>query len=146
MSDKLKFNEALKRMLDRMVTDLIENTRHRLRESGVKTLEDVRHWSVRLAAFSPGVDAERAQAKRFLSEHLYHSESLRPQKADGEKIIHELFTYWIEHPAALPAGYQAQMATEGPARVVCDYIAGMTDNYILGLYRKLTGRAVGKQS
>ena len=146
VSDKLKFNEALKRMLDRMVTDLIENTRHRLRESGVKTLEDVRHWSVRLAAFSPGVDAERAQAKRFLSEHLYHSESLRPQKADGEKIIHELFTYWIEHPAALPAGYQAQMATEGPARVVCDYIAGMTDNYILGLYRKLTGRAVGKQS
>ena len=146
VSDKLKFNEALKRMLDRMVTDLIENTRHRLRESGVKTLEDVRRWSVRLAAFSPGVDAERAQAKRFLSEHLYHSESLRPQKADGEKIIHELFTYWIEHPAALPAGYQAQMATEGPARVVCDYIAGMTDNYILGLHRKLTGRAVGKQS
>ena len=139
--DKLKFNEALKRMLDRMVTDLIENTRLRLRESGVSTVEEVRRRPERLAAFSAEVDAERAQAKHFLSEKLYHSESLRPQKADGEKIIHTLFRYWIEHPAALPASYQAQMTSEARARVICDYIAGMTDNYILDQYRKLSGRA-----
>ena len=142
--DKLKFNEALKRMLDRMVTDLIENTRHRLRESGVGTVEEVRRWPERLAAFSAEVDAERAQAKRFLSEKLYHSESLRPQKADGEKIIHGLFGYWMEHPAALPESYQAQITSDDRARVICDYIAGMTDNYILDLYRKLSGRAVAK--
>ncbi len=85
---------------------------------------------------------ERAQAKQFLSQNLYHSESLRPQKADGEKIVNDLFGYWIEHPASLPASYQRQMETETRARVICDYIAGMTDNYILDLHRKLMERSV----
>ena len=144
VSDKLKFNEALKRMLDCMVTDLIENTRRRLQGSGARSVEEIRRCPERLAAFSPATDAERAQAKRFLSENLYHSESLRPQKADGEKIIHELFGHWMQHPASLPASYQAQMAGESRPRVICDYIAGMTDNYILEVYRKLSGRVVAK--
>jgi dGTPase len=142
--DKLKFNEALKRMLNHLVTDLLENTRRRLQVSGVQTVEDIRRHPERLAGFSPAVDAERAQMKQFLSQNLYHSESLRPQKADGEKIINDLFSYWIEHPASLSASYQRQMETEFRARVICDYIAGMTDNYILDLHRKLMERSVPK--
>ena len=142
--DKLKFNEALKRMLNHLVTDLIDNTNFRLQASGVKTLEDVRHYPERLATFSPATDQKRAQAKQFLNQNLYHSESLRPQKADGEKIVHDLFRYWIEHPGSLPGSYQRQMESETRARVICDYIAGMTDNYILDLYKKLIERAVAK--
>ncbi len=142
--DKLKFNEALKRMLNHLVTDLIENTRHRLHASGVQTVEDIRHHPERLVAFSRATDEERAQAKRFLSQNLYHCESLRPQKADGEKIIKDLFDYWMESPASLPTSYQRQMETETRARVICDYIAGMTDNYILDLHKKLTSRSVFK--
>jgi dGTPase len=134
---KLKFNEALKRMLNHLVTDLIENTRQQLLMSGIGTVEQIRRCPVRLAAFSPATDAERAQAKQFLNRNLYHSESLRPQKADGEKIVHELFDYWMEHPEGMPSSYQRQMESESPARVICDYIAGMTDNYILDLHRKL---------
>jgi dGTPase len=142
--DKLKFNEALKRMLDHLVTDLIENTRLRLRDSEVRTVDEIRRHPERLAAFSPATDAERAQAKQFLSQNLYHSESLRPQKADGEKIIHELFRYWMEHPTSLPASYQRQMESDPRARVICDYIAGMTDNYILDLHKKLGGQSVAQ--
>lgn len=135
--DKLMFNEALKRMLNHLVTDLIENTRRRVRDSGVLSVGDIRHQPERLVAFSPGTDAERAQVKQFLNQKLYHNESLLPQKADGEKIIRDLFRYWIEHPTSLPASYRQQMENESPARVICDYIAGMTDNYILDLHRKL---------
>ncbi len=142
--DKLKFNEALKRMLNHLVTDLIENTRHRLQASGVQTVEEIRHHPERLASFSRATDEERAQAKQFLSQNLYHSESLRPQKADGEKIVNDLFGYWMEYPASLPASYQLQMETETRARVICDYIAGMTDNYILDLHKKLMARSVFK--
>jgi dGTPase len=142
--DKLKFNEALKRMLNHMVTDLIENTLRRLRNSGLRTVDEIRHYPERLAAFSPATDAERVEAKRFLSHNLYHSESLRPQKADGEKIIHELFSYWMAHPSKLPASYQEQMRNESRARVICDYIAGMTDNYILDLHRKVSGRSLAR--
>ncbi len=142
--DKLKFNEALKRMLNHLVTDLIENTRQRLQSSGVQTLEDIRHYPERLVAFSRATDEERAQAKQFLSQNLYHSESLRPQKADGEKIVNDLFGYWMESPDSLPVSYQRQMQTETRARVICDYIAGMTDNYILDLHRKMMDRSVFK--
>jgi dGTPase len=142
--DKLKFNEALKRMLNHLVTNLIENTNLRLQTSGVQTVEDVRHHPERLAGFSPATDQERAQAKQFLYQNLYHSESLRPQKADGEKIVHDLFSYWIEHPATLPGSYQRQMESETRARVICDYIAGMTDNYILDLHKKLIETGVAK--
>jgi len=144
VGDKLKFNEALKRMLNHLVTDLIENTGRRLRASGVESVDDVRHHPERLAAFSQATDQERAQAKKFLNENLYHSESLRPQKADGEKIVHDLFAYWIEHPTGLPGSYQRQMASESRARVVCDYIAGMTDNYILDLHKKLMENSLTK--
>jgi dGTPase len=135
--DKLKFNEALKRMLNHLVTDLIVHTDLSLRSAGVQSVEDIRRYPERLAAFSPATDQERAEAKQFLSENLYHSESLQPQKADGEKIVCNLFRYWIERPSGLPASYQRQMATDTPARVICDYIAGMTDNYILDLHKKL---------
>lgn len=142
--EKLKFNEALKRMLNHLVTDLIENTRQRLRDFGITTVEDIRRHPERIAAFSPATDAERAEAKQFLYRHLYHSESLRPQKADGEKIVHELFRYWFANPSALPTSYQRQMETETRARVICDYIAGMTDNYILDRHRKLPTHGLAK--
>jgi dGTPase len=142
--EKLKFNEALKLMMNHLVSDLIENTRQRIQDAGVQTVEDIRHYPERLAAFSPATDEERAQAKRFLYQNLYHSESLRPQKDDGEKIVLDLFAYWLEHPTSLPTSYQRQMETETPARVICDYVAGMTDNYILDLHKKLLGRGVTK--
>ena len=142
--DKLKFNEALKRMLNHLVTDLIDHTALRILNSGVQSVEEIRHYPERLAAFSPATDQARAEAKQFLNSNLYHSESLRPQKADGEKIVHDLFGYWIEHPSGLPASYQRQMEKETPARVICDYIAGMTDNYILDLHKKLIEKGATK--
>ena len=140
--EKMKFNEALKRMLNHLVTDLIVNTRFRLEQAGVRTVQDIRLRAERLAAFSTATDAERAEAKAFLYANLYHSDSLRPQKADGEKIVGELFRYWMRNPGTLPSSYQQQMLSETPARVICDYIAGMTDNYILDQYRRLAGKGL----
>jgi dGTPase len=139
VNDKLKFNEALKRMLNHLVTDLIENTRYRLQAAGIQTVEEIRHHPERLAAFSSETDKERIQTKQFLSQNLYHSESLRPQKRDGEKIVKDLFCYWMEHPASLPVRYQRQAESETRARVICDYMAGMTDNYILDIHGKIMG-------
>src|ERR1019366_9764470 len=76
--DKLKFNEALKRMLNRFVTDLIEHTRVRITQSGVTSVEDVRRFPERLASFSPEVEQERREAKAFLYEALYNCKALQP--------------------------------------------------------------------
>ncbi len=143
-SSKLKFNEALKSMLNELVTDLIENTRKRIANSGVMKLDDVRNYSERLVAFSPQIEKERLEAKKFLYENLYLSAPLRPEKLDGERVVSDLFDYWLRHPEMLPVSYQGKMKNEALARIVCDYIAGMTDNFILDQHRKLVRRELPK--
>jgi dGTPase len=138
--NKLKFNEALKRMLNELVTDLIENTAKRIREANVTTLDDVRNYRERLAAFSPQVERERHEAKEFLYENLYLSAPLRPEKLDGERVVGDLFEYWLRRPESLPPSYQEKAKGEPLARVVCDYIAGMTDNFIIDQHKKLVRR------
>src|SRR5271167_430459 len=140
--DKLKFNEALKRVLNRFVTDLIENTRRRAQQAGVGSLAELRHYPGRLAGFSPEVEEERREAKSFLYEALYNCKPLQPEKRLAEKVITEVFEHLISHPEALPPSYREKAEKEPLARVVCDYIAGMTDHYAEDLRKKL---AAGKK-
>jgi dGTPase len=135
--DKLKFNEALKRMLNRFVTDLIDHTRERVAQSGIVTVHDVRRFPERLASFSPEVEQERREAKAFLYEALYNCKQLQPEKNKAEKIVTETFDFLVAHPEALPPAYQEKVAHEKLVRVVCDYIAGMTDHYVEDLRKKL---------
>ena len=135
--EKLKFNEALKRVMNRFITDLIENTRRRVEEAKIGSLEELRQLPERLAAFSPEVEAERREAKRFLYEALYNVKALEPEKRKAESVITEVFNHLIAHPEAMPHVYQEREQNEKPARVVCDYIAGMTDHYIEDLRKKL---------
>ncbi len=134
--EKLKFNEALRHVLDRLVGDLIRNTKEQIAIAGVESVDDVRNCPRRLVGFSPAVDAERQEIKEFLHRRLYLNESLDPDKADAEKIVSQLFTMWMAKPEMLPASYQQKTKQEPLARIVCDYIAGMTDNFIYEQYEK----------
>jgi dGTPase len=141
VAEKLKFNEALKRMLNRWVDDLIRNTQENLHEEKIRSVEDVRTHSRRLVTFSPEVESERRQTKEFLYSTLYFSAALQPEKEDAERVISELFAYWMANPASLPGAYQQKTQRDPLPRVVCDYIAGMTDNYIYEQYEKHLARA-----
>lgn len=136
VAEKLKFNEALKRVLNRLASDVIEHTKTRIRASGVQTADDVRSFRERIAAFSPEVDNERRQIKKFLYKNLYYSPALADEKEDAEKIVGELFASWVRDPGVLPHNYQEKALQESVVRVVCDYIAGMTDHYIIEQYQK----------
>jgi dGTPase len=135
--EKLKFNEALKRVLNRFVTDLIEDTRRRVQQAGIGSLGDVRRFPERLASFSPEVEKERREAKSFLYEALYNCKALEPEKRQAEKVVSEVFGYLVAHPEALPGSYRERCESETVVKVVCDYIAGMTDHYVQDLRRKL---------
>jgi dGTPase len=135
-AEKLVFNEALKSIFDGFVGDLITHTAERVRAAGVHSLEDVRRYKERLAAFSPGVEEERRGLKAFLYENLYYSPALAVEKEDAERITGELFAHWMEEPDDLPRNYREKAAQEPLARVICDYIAGMTDPFIYQQYEK----------
>jgi dGTPase len=136
---KLKFNETVKKILNRFVDDLIRNTQRRVDEAGIQSLDDVRNYPERLAAFSATVDSEREQSKDFLYENLYFSPSLADEKDDAGRVVSELFSFWMENPKALPHNYQEKAQEESLPRVICDYIAGMTDHFIFEQYKKYCG-------
>jgi dGTPase len=135
-AEKLQFNEALRHVLDRWAGDLIQNTQRQIKATGATTVDDVRACATRIAGLSPEIEAERCQTKDFLYRHLYFSPALEPEKDDAERIISELFNLWMRQPEKLPSSYQEKAELEPLARIVCDYIAGMTDNYIYEQYGK----------
>jgi dGTPase len=138
---KLKFNEALKRLLDRLATDLIEHTRREIAGAKVSSAEDVRRASKRLASFSPAVAAEDAALKKFLFAKLYSNPAITEDRERSVAALDELFTLYLEHPDRMPPGYADQALREPPYRVVCDYIAGMTDHYLLRQHAEQCGAA-----
>jgi dGTPase len=134
--EKLKFNEALKRILDGFVTDLIQNTQLQIAQARIRSVDDVRRCSQRLASFSAPVEEQRRQTKAFLYDNLYFSSALDPEKNDAEQVISALFAFWMAHPEQLPHTYQQKAEQEPLARIVCDYVARKTDSYIYDQYEK----------
>jgi dGTPase len=136
---KLKFNEAAKRMLDHLATGLIENTRDQIAVSGVQSVEDVRRQPRRLAGFSPPLAAENATLKKFLLAHLYEHPTIVSERVRSVEALGELFHHYMAHPDAMPRTYR-ELAQTGPShRVLCDYIAGMTDHFLLRQHAELLG-------
>jgi dGTPase len=142
--EKLKFNEAVKNMLDHLATDLIENTRAEAAASGVHSVEDLRRVTRRLAGFSPQVATENAALKKFLLEHLYNHPAIVMDRERSVEALSQLFEFYVDHPEAMPKSY-SELAQHGPRhRVVCDYIAGMTDHFLLRQHQYLLGESSAK--
>jgi len=137
--EKLQFNEALKRLLDALVTDLIAATRARLQQGKVRSLAEVRACSTRLAALGTRRKREGLGLKQFLFAHLYSHRYVNADRKMLLRCIRRLFEYYLARPRRLPDFYFAQAQREPVHRVVCDYIAGMTDNYLLKQHRKYLG-------
>jgi len=136
---KLKFNEALKRVLDLLATDLIETTQTRTAESGVQTVEDIRRQPQRLAGFSPDMAKLNGDLKRFLFARLYSQPSIVEDRDRSVAALDALFSLYLEHPERMPPQH-AELALRQPRhRVVCDYIAGMTDHFLLRQCHELLG-------
>ena len=140
---KLKFNEALKHVLDLLATDLIENTRRNIEASGVAGVEDVRRQAKRLAGFSPQMAEHNATLKRFLLARVYSLPAIAEERDRSAAALAELFRFYLEHPGRMPGQYAEAAKQEPLHRVICDYIAGMTDHFMLRQCRDLLGVPAG---
>src|SRR6185437_9363816 len=128
---KLKFNEALKRVLNRLVTDLIEHTQKEVDASGVRTAEEIRSSPKRLAGFSVEVARNSAGLKNFLNSNVYSLPVMAEERERSVAALDALFRFFVEQPARMPRHYAELARTTPVHRVVCDYIAGMTDHFLL---------------
>ena len=129
--EKLKFNEALKHVLDLLATDLIQTTDRRVRDSGVTSVEDVRQAPKRFAGFSEKVAERNAELKRFLFTNIYDRAVITEDRDRSVRCLEELFDYYQHSRGSMPASHEELTRTEPRHEVVCDYIAGMTDQFLL---------------
>jgi dGTPase len=136
---KLKIGETIKRLLDHLATDLIEQTREQVIGSGARNTDDIRRMPRRLAGFSPPVAEINQELKGFLYRRLYDHPAIIEERDRSVDALEQLFRYYLAHTEALPEYYSELAEREPPHRVVCDYIAGMTDHFLLRQHRELVG-------
>ncbi len=134
VEEKYLFNEALQLMQNTLTDDLIATTLANTHAIGAQTLADIRLHPSRLAVFSEAFEAKRLEEKHYLYATLYSCPELTLEHDKAEEVVKALFGFWIDSPDELPQGYVDEIASEGLARVVADYIAGMTDAFILQQY------------
>jgi dGTPase len=128
-------HETIRRMVNRMVLDLIERTRHNVAAAGVETLDDVRA-APRLVAYSSELLPHLRELKAFLRDNLYHHYQVLRMTNKARRIIGDLFEAFMDDPRLLPPQYQLR-AREDKPRAIADYVAGMTDRYAMKEHRRL---------
>jgi len=130
-------HELSRRVITRFIEDAIHETGARIRESRVANARDVREAGRALAALSPGMAAAEREIKAFLFSHMYRHEQVNRMRVKADAIVRALFGAYLAAPDAMPAEWAARARDADPARAVADYIAGMTDRFALGEYRRL---------
>jgi dGTPase len=138
---QLKFNEALRQVIDHLVSDLITNTEALVRQSGAQTAEDIRRAPARLARFSEEGRAQNAQLKKFLFAHIYNHPSITEDSQRSVTCLADLFSYYLHHRGSLPDSQELAAQRVPRHLVVCDYIAGMTDQFLLRQHQEHLGPA-----
>jgi dGTPase len=133
-SDQIRFHEVQRDLINFLVTGLIEGTYRQAEIHKPQTVDDVRSLGTRLASLTPQAAELNNQIRRLLVDRVYQSLPLREERKLGTVKIAWLFEYLCEYPDNISSGFREQLETEPVHRVVCDYIAGMTDNYFLKTY------------
>jgi dGTPase len=130
----VQFEEILRALLERLVAGLINGTADAATAAGVETVNDVRAFTKRLACFTPDAATLATELKTFLRGHVYLSSRLRGERKRSTLKIERLFDHFMQYPGSLPPSFQLSAQKTPLHRVVCDYIAGMTDGYFLRCY------------
>lgn len=136
---QLKFNEALRHVLDHLATDLIANTQRLVLDARVESVDDIRRAPSRLARFSDPARAQNALLKGFLFAHIYNHPLITEDCGRSIRCLEELFAFYLQQPGSMPESYEAMASATPRHVVVCDYIAGMTDQFLLRQHQEHLG-------
>jgi dGTPase len=124
-------------IIDRCVRDLIETSRANLEAAGVESVVDARGAGRRLVAYSPEMAGRVRELKEFLFRNMYRHYRVVRMGDKAGRLLRALFESYVGEPRQLPPSFQGQLERDGVHRVVCDYIAGMTDRFAVDEHQKL---------
>lgn len=135
--DDLSRHRAIRRLIGLEVTDLVHSTHQKLRDSSVKSVEELQRLPYNVISFSEDMHRRNRQLKDFLYNNLYRHHRVVRMAVKAERIINDLFQVYCNEPATLPKHILDPVEERGRERTVCDYIAGMTDRFAVDEHSKL---------
>ncbi len=136
-SSRIRIRVAIRGIINELTTDLAQETANHIRDTEVKSDDDVRRLRDSLAGFTEVTAREKAELKSFLFANLYRHFRVVRMAEKAKRIVRDLFGAYTANPRQLPPHVAGRIESEGLERVVCDYIAGMTDRFALDEHRKL---------
>jgi dGTPase len=140
LEDRRLIYEVIRRMINRVVTDLIENSRAAIERTAPQSIDDVRNQPAPLISFTAAVFDEHRDLKKFLGENMYRHSTVNKMTARAREIVRELFDKYMGEPAEMPDEFSSRALSgneTGKARVIADYIAGMTDRFAIAEFERL---------
>ena len=137
ISDYMRKYQIIRQLINLQVSDIIEESQKSIKKAGITCVKDVRKHKARLIVFSKDIQEKRKPLREFLINNLYKHYKVVRMSNKAHMFIKELFRVYLERPDQLPPVFYSRVKKDGPYRVVCDYIAGMTDRYAQDEYKKL---------
>jgi dGTPase len=132
-----KKHQTISALIGLLIKDLSVTTLENLCIYSIHTIDDLRRVNRQVVSFSPEIADKSRKLKRFLLENLYRHFKVERMRVKAERYLTQLFDIYIKHPTLLPGKYLKKMDSAGSERVVCDYIAGMTDRFALDEFKRL---------
>ncbi|MGB5345529.1 MAG: deoxyguanosinetriphosphate triphosphohydrolase [Woeseia sp.] len=140
LEDRRLIYEIIRRMIDRVVTDLIETTRRNIESADPASIDEVRNQARPMVALSDAVLSEHQSLKRFLFQNLYQHEKVLEMTQRAQHMLELLFDAYMRDPRQMSDEFSAPARSgdeAGKARIVADYIAGMTDRFAIAEHERL---------
>ncbi|MEO0607684.1 MAG: deoxyguanosinetriphosphate triphosphohydrolase [Pseudomonadota bacterium] len=140
LNRKKTVGEAVRRLIGYWIDDLMTETRRRVEKYQPQSVADVRALPEPLVAFSDTLEHDQRALRAFLYQRMYKHYKVNRMRSQGKRILDELFQLFMAEPETLPDLWRRDAEQSTPvrrARLVCDYLAGMTDNYAIELHRRL---------
>jgi dGTPase len=135
--ERIARHHVVRFIIDRCVRDLIGTSQANIGAAGVESVDDVRRAGRRLVAYSPEMAARVRELKEFLFRKMYRHYRVVRMGDKAGRLLRDLFESYVAEPRQLPPHFQGQLERDGVHRVVCDYIAGMTDRFAVDEHQKL---------
>lgn len=124
-------------LIDRQVTDLVDTTLKEIERADIRTIEQVRSYPGTIVRFSDSMSAMKGELQGFLSEQLYRHYRTLKMSEKAKRFVVEIFNEYLRYPGQLPPSFERRIPEDAAPRVICDYIAGMTDRYCQDEYKRL---------
>lgn len=139
LNTRMKASETVRRMINFLIHDVIQETSRRLEDANIQTLDDVRAAKSPLVGFSERTKKMNAEMKRFLYQNMYRHYRVVRMARKAERVVREMFAAYMDHPSMLPFAVDEDVKKDKAllARTIADYIAGMTDRFALEEYSRL---------